>query len=223
VGRLAATEVDLCFHGIGRPERPLEPGEVRYWVRRDLFERVLDLVTETPGVRLSFDDGNASDVSIALPALKDRGLHATFFLLAGRLDQPGSVATSDVGALTAAGMTVGSHGMDHRPWRGLGGVDVERELDAARRIIESAAGHRVDRAALPLGRYDRRTLGQLRRRGYVSVATSDRRPTRPGAWLRHRFSVRADDSVESVRSMLAPPPVTRTVERAVVGTVKRLR
>jgi len=35
-------------------------------------------------VQLSFDDGNRSDVGIALPALLERELSATFFVVAGR-------------------------------------------------------------------------------------------------------------------------------------------
>ena len=122
--------VNLCFHGIGTPARDTEPGEDAYWISTDLYRRVLDVVAEDPHVRISFDDGNASDVEIGLPGLVERGLTATFFVLAGRLDQPGSLAVDDVRALATAGMRIGSHGMDHRPWRGL---DDRRARPRARR------------------------------------------------------------------------------------------
>ena len=52
-------------------------------------------------MRLSFDDGNSSDVEIALPALRERGLPRRFFVVAGRLDRPGSLSRDDVRELHA--------------------------------------------------------------------------------------------------------------------------
>src|SRR3954467_1757965 len=109
--------VNLCFHGIGQPDRALEPDEAQYWIDVDQFESLLTEAARNPSIQLSFDDGNASDASVALPALVARGLTATFFVIAGRLGQPGSLTVGDVRALADAGMTIGSHGMHQRAWR----------------------------------------------------------------------------------------------------------
>ena len=218
------TTVNVCFHGIGTPARELEPGEAPYWVTESEFLRILDLLAARDDVRLSFDDGNASDVEIGLPALRERGLDATFFALAGRLDEPGSLSGDDLRALVGAGMTIGSHGMDHVPWRGLSPADVTRELAAARALLAEASGTPIREAALPLGRYDRTTLGHLRRLGYTAVHTSDRRTARAGAWLQPRHSVRAGDTAESVaRDVLTPPGLPARVRGTAVGLVKRWR
>ncbi|KQW48837.1 glycosyl transferase family 2 [Nocardioides sp. Root1257] len=222
-GRVPAV-VNVCFHGIGTPRRELEPGEERYWVEPDEFLRVLDLVAEDPRVRLSFDDGNASDVEIALPALLERGLTATFYVIAGRLDRRGSLDSAELLHLADRGMQVGVHGMDHRPWRGLSDAEADRELVDARRLIEQTIGRPVSTAALPLGRYDRRTLARLRALGYEDVGSSDRRWGRDGGWLQPRFSVCADDTVETVRSsVLRPAPLHRRLRSTAVGVVKRVR
>lgn len=216
--------LNLCFHGIGSPGRQLEPGEGAYWITEELFASVLDEVCGRPDVRLSFDDGNSSDLAIGLDGLRRRGLGADFFVLAGRLDHPGSLGSEDVARLRQEGMRIGSHGMDHRSWRGLDEPARQRELEDARLLIQEAAGARVDRVALPRGEYDRRTLAQLRRAGYVEVHTSDRRRARPGAWLQPRYSVRATDTVDSLRrEVLAPPSPLRRAERASVCLVKRWR
>src|SRR5262245_1983293 len=70
--------VILNVHGIGPVNRPLEPGEDRFWVTADQFEEVLDAVADRPDVRFTFDDGNASDVDIALPLLVKRKVKAEF-------------------------------------------------------------------------------------------------------------------------------------------------
>ena len=216
--------LNICFHGVGTPQRELEPGEDAYWVDTGCCLRILDEIAAWPTVRLSFDDGNASDAHIALPALVERGLQAQFFVLAGRLGSRGSLDVDDVRELVHHGMVIGTHGMSHRPWPGMSSVTREIELVEARVRIEEASGAPVTDAACPLGRYDRRLLSELRRLGYSRVYTSDRRPARQDGWLQPRFSVRREDTPESLRTaLLSPLGLARRTRHTVVGLVKRLR
>ena len=218
------SRVNVCFHGIGEPGRVLEPGESPYWISHDAYLDILDVLADQPHVRISFDDGNASDIELGLPGLLERDLSATFFVLAGRLDRPGSLSKDDVRELVGHGMTIGTHGMDHRPWRGLDAGTRRRELEDARRVLRQVSGRPVTEAALPLGRYDRDLLAHLRDLGYTAVHTSDRRWARAGDWLQPRFSVREGDTADSVsRTMLGQQSAGRRAERALVGTVKRWR
>lgn len=216
--------VNICFHGVGTPRRDLEDGEAAYWVSESRFHQVLDLVADESRVRLSFDDANASDVEVGLPALLERGLSATFFVLAGRLDHAGSLSGTDVRTLAANGMRIGSHGMTHEPWRGLRGADLDRELVEARQVLAEVSRNEISEAALPLGRYDRRLLHRVRALGYRRLHTSDRLHARPQAWLQPRFSIRGTDTVDSVRSeVLAAPSRRRRAARVATIAAKRLR
>ena len=215
--------VNICFHGIGECRVEREDGESRYWMPTDVFHGVLDAVAEMPGVVLSFDDGNRSDVDVALPALQQRGLHATFFVLSGRLDDPASLDASDLRALRAAGMGVGSHGWDHVPWRGLSDDDARREFVDARTALTEASAGEIDEAAFPLGRYDRTTLGRLRQAGYRAVYTSDRFPFREHAWMRARYSVTSSDTVASVRGYANGRLGISELRGIAASAVKRLR
>jgi hypothetical protein len=99
-----------------------------------------------------------------------------------------------------------------------------RELVEARSLLEDASKGPVNEAALPLGRYDRKVLGALKREGYRAVHTSDRRPARPGAWLQPRYSVLQSDTVESIRAAILKRP--NPFERAkaeLIGVAKRYR
>ena len=222
--RSSDTVVGICFHGIGVPGPGVEPDAEEYFISRDLFLGVLDELMKHTAVDLTFDDGYASDVDIALPALQERGLSASYFPLAGRLGAPGRVDAAGARALAAAGMTVGSHGMHHRSWRGLDEQSAEEELSVARSMIAEAAGEPVTTAACPFGAYDRRTLAALRRYGYSRVFTSDRRRARRGDWLQPRYSVRRDDTVGTVREdILAPRPLRERLRGEVAGRVKALR
>jgi peptidoglycan/xylan/chitin deacetylase (PgdA/CDA1 family) len=217
------TSNTICFHGIGVPGRALDPGEDDYWVSHEAFLRVLDEVATWPGVRLTFDDGNRSDVERALPALQERGLDATFFVLAGRLDEPGSLSAEDVRSLRDAGMRVGTHGMHHVPWRRLDAATAARELHEARGVLAEALGEPVTEAACPFGEYDRRALSLLREAGYDAVYTSDRRPARARGWLQPRYTARRQDTAESLRREVLEGGLRQRAVREAVGVVKRWR
>ncbi|MDL5352379.1 polysaccharide deacetylase family protein [Microbacterium sp. zg-YB36] len=188
-----------------------------------VFLEVLDALVEHPTVGLSFDDGNRSDAEIALPALRERGLSATFFALAGRLKEPASLRAGDVRELRAAGMGIGSHGWGHVSWRGLSSTDAQRELVDARLALQEASGTLITEAALPLGRYDRTLLGRLKATGYRAVYTSDRFPAREHSWLRARYSVTAEDTAASVLGVAAGRPGFQEARNVIASGVKRLR
>jgi len=189
----------------------------------DVFLGVLDAISEHPDVELSFDDGNRSDADIALPALEDRGLRATFFVLAGRLNDPSSLDPGDLRELRRKRMRIGSHGWDHVPWRGLSESEAKRELIDARIALNEASGATITEAALPLGRYDRRALSRLKHAGYRRVYTSDRFPARSGSWLQARYSVTADDTVDSVMSIVRHRPGAADAQNLAKSLVKRVR
>ena len=216
--------INVCFHGIGEPARSLEPGESPYWITTARYEEILDEIASWPSVTISFDDGNASDVELGLSPLVERDMTATFFVLAGRIDLPGSLSTGQLQELRAAGMGIGSHGMDHRPWTGLDPSSRQRELVEARDRIAEVLGESINEAACPLGRYDRAVLRELRLLGYAHVFTSDRLAARPTDWIQPRYSVRCDDTASSLRrDVLDRQSMWHRVRPLVSGWVKRHR
>ena len=215
--------INLCFHGIGTCTEERERGESRYWVTEPMFLRMLDEVVGRPQVRLSFDDGNRSDLEIALPALTERGLTATFFALAGRLNDSGSLGQDDLRALRAAGMRIGSHGWEHVPWRRLSVADTEREVSDARVALAEASGGPISEAALPLGRYDRRLLARLKDARYSTIYTSDRFPAKAGSWMQARYSATATSTIEGTRKILTHRLDVRDVAHIASSMRKRVR
>jgi peptidoglycan/xylan/chitin deacetylase (PgdA/CDA1 family) len=204
----------LNFHGIGTPQRELADGEADVCVDRRQFAEILDAISGRGDVRLTFDDGNRSDMAEVLPELTRRGLRAEFFVCAGRLATPEFVDEADVRELRRAGMSLGSHGMDHVPWRRLDPSAVDREIVQARRLLEDSLQAPVDTAACPFGAYDRRTLSALRAAGFRRVYTSDGGRAGATEWLVARNTVRRRDTAESIARLLddagdGPSPVDR--------------
>lgn len=182
----------LAVHGIGRPERQLDPGENDRWVTVAQFEKLLDALAERQDVHLTFDDGNVSDVEIALPRLLERGLTAEFFPLAGRLGERGYLDRDGLRELVRAGMEVGSHGWEPRDWRRLDDRHAHRELEAAPRLLADLCGQQVRRFSLPYGAYDRRVLKRLRAAGATRVYSSDGGTGRRDGWLQPRTELSHD-------------------------------
>jgi peptidoglycan/xylan/chitin deacetylase (PgdA/CDA1 family) len=216
--------VNLTFHGLGHVQRRLDPGEDEVWGTRDAFLSVLDTVTEHAEVRISFDDGNLSDVEIALPELCDRGLRATFFVVAGRVGSPGFLDEHGVRALAAAGMGIGCHGMRHRPWKGLDERALHEELVDARRMLEEIVERPVTTVACPFGSYDRRVLGMLSRCRYERVYTSDGGATRADRWIQARNTFhRGDDGASFQRMLSSKGHPLHALRRCAARQVKRWR
>ena len=210
----------LTFHGIGEPSRPLEAGEEDVWLSRERFLALLDSAQDQQDVRITFDDGNSSDVIHALPALRERQLAATFFVVAGRLGEPNFLDAAGVRELASAGMSIGCHGMRHRPWRGLGETELHEEHVEAKAMLEQIVERPVNDAACPFGSYDRRVLRSLRDSGYRHVYTSDRGTATLESFLQARNTVGPDDDPELLNDIASPQ---RTSARRAKLAVKRWR
>jgi len=194
------------------------------WVSRERFIDVLDAIAGRDDVRITFDDGNASDVEHALPALRERRLAASFFVVADRVGEPGFLDEAGVRALASSGMTVGCHGLHHRPFRSIGDRALRDELLDAKRSLEAIVGGPVQVAACPFGSYDRRVLGTLRRCGFRTVYTSDRGTARSHAWIQARNTVHRGDRPDLLERIVSDErPPHRAWRRGAERAVKRWR
>jgi peptidoglycan/xylan/chitin deacetylase (PgdA/CDA1 family) len=224
-----AQELILSLHGIGTPHDGVSAGESFFWVTRQAFTTLLESIVATratadvPAI-ITFDDGNASDAMIALPELAKRGLKAAFFIGAGRIGAPHYLDRVALADLLAAGMEIGTHGKDHRIWRGLDETTLDAELGEARRRIEDVCGVAVTKAAIPFGSYDRRLLQRLRRERLECVYTSDRGLARSEAWLKPRDTMDRTWLEADMKQVLAAKPSLKArLHRNAAMLYKRLR
>lgn len=214
---------NITLHGIGASKRPVDPDEDQYWLPQTQLEALLDSVVASE-LTLTVDDGNESDVDVVLPALIRRGVRATFFIVAGRVGEMGFVGDEDLRRLAEAGMTVGSHGMDHRPWTRLTSKELERELLESKRILEEIVARPVTQAACPYGAYNRIVLDRLRQVGYERVYTSDGGPAHPDTWLQPRTTLsRRDDFGRLDRVLVREASTTKAAVQRLKLAVKRWR
>jgi peptidoglycan/xylan/chitin deacetylase (PgdA/CDA1 family) len=216
----------INFHGIGVPRRDLDLGEDAYWIGENRFTAILArLVRDNrrDTIVITFDDGNASDVELALPLLVRHGLTATFFVITDRIDRLGSLSQDDIRRLRDEGMTIGSHGMAHRDWSTLDGPALRTELRQSRQILSEICGCPVDLAAIPFGKYTGRVLREIRSAGYSCAYSSDGGVMDTRRFLRPRTSVtRAMKDVDIDVLLTRGESVGRRLRRSLAMARKRL-
>ena len=206
VERTLPCRLVLTFHGVGIPVHTIDANEVPFWVDPALLFEAVTLAAHNNAIEITFDDGNASDYQIAYPALAEAGIVGTFFVIAGRIDQPGYLQRHEVAEMVRAGMTIGSHGHDHIDWTRASDQAMRRELHDARAIIEDCLGQPVHSVSIPFGAFDARVLRLISNAAYDRVHTSSGGLAARHGRLVPRNTVHQDWQMETeVRRRTAPP------------------
>ncbi len=139
---------------------------------RTLRLRELNSALAPRAVVITFDDGDISNLEIALPRLLEHDMRAEFFVTADFVGQLGRLSVTDLRTLVAAGMSVQSHALTHRYLDELSVAELETELRDSKRRIEDITQVRVTALALPGGRGGAREFELARRIGYEQVLGS---------------------------------------------------
>ncbi len=161
----------------------LSPAEFRDGTRDS--KRINTLIT--------FDDGYASWVNVALPILESFGLKALFFINSGLLDsteseaeifmkenlmiRPRASLTWDgARALITKGHTIGGHSRSHQNLAREDSPTVRAEVQGDKTTIETKLGVRVDDFAYPFGthaHFTKETMRIAKEIGYTRAYTAE--------------------------------------------------
>jgi peptidoglycan/xylan/chitin deacetylase (PgdA/CDA1 family) len=183
----------LMYHELevsGRALLETEPGYVHYVVTQEDFSAQLSRmrsaglhgisVTEALARRnrqdvvcITFDDGSETDLLAAAPLLMEVGFSATFYLVAGFLDQPGYLSVAQVRELSDLGFEIGSHSMTHSFLPNLDDKSLRTEIFDSKDCLEQLTGSRIDHFSCPGGRWEARVSELAKGAGYASVVTSE--------------------------------------------------
>lgn len=159
-------------------------------------------------VIISFDDGHASDVSIALPLLQEYGFAAEFFFTTDWIGQPGYVDEEGIRTLHSAGMGVGSHGVSHHFFNDFSFEEAEDEIRRSTGRLSEIIGAPVDRFSAPGGRLpDELTqLVQLCQLRFVCTSEIDTCNEQNFPLEIPRIAIRHDTSIELFEKIAQADP-----------------
>lgn len=121
---------------------------------------------------LTFDDGLSSHYENVFPALLEQGLTATFFVTTALIGSAGYLDWNQLREMSAAGMTIGSHGRDHIDYSRLQPAIALRMLQRSRLALEDALGTPVSDFAAPYGALCRPLIKAARRAGFQHIYSS---------------------------------------------------
>ena len=125
-------------------------------------------------VIITFDDGEASNFDEAFPVLKACGFPAYFFVTVSRIGQPGYMSWEQLEKLCAAGMIVGSHGLNHKILVDLPQEELMKELSESKRILEDNLKREITDFSVPRGFYDSAVLTFAIQAGYRHIFVSQK-------------------------------------------------
>ncbi|MDO5102171.1 MAG: polysaccharide deacetylase family protein [Lautropia sp.] len=127
-------------------------------------------------VCLTFDDGHVSN-GHAAEQIARHGGQADFFINPSMVGKPGFLSWAELREMADMGMSIQSHGMNHRYLDQLSAAEVRAELDDSRAAIEDAIGLPVTIYAPAGGRMPAGFMSMARQSGYQAVCSS-----RVGLW-----------------------------------------
>ena len=140
----------------------------------------------THHVAVTFDDGFADTIEQVLPVLTNKNIPTTYFIPTAHLGKEAAwIADKErrkrTGPILSAenlkllsknkGVTIGSHGMNHRRLTEIKDDDARKELAESKKQLENITGTKVKTHSFPHGVYDARHVAMARKAGYNYVFT----------------------------------------------------
>jgi peptidoglycan/xylan/chitin deacetylase (PgdA/CDA1 family) len=161
-------------------------------------------------VVITFDDGYRDCVVHALPVLRDLGLSAVMFLVAGLVGRTSKWLVEDRGVeeipllhwsdaerLRGASVQCGSHALTHTRLPALSPSACRYELEESRRLLGDRLGYTVEHVSFPHGAYDAVTQEAARNAGYRSACSVRRGLSAPDddLFALHRVPINGHDTL----------------------------
>ncbi len=181
-----ASKALLLHHIVPEKNRPLSLSEIN----QEAFQQFLKAIVERgattqplsatePGVKLTFDDGFQSNLTIAAAELAKHSMKATFFITTGHLvgkaecDVYGNnpkLTADEIAELASLGHEIGSHSVTHRDLTLLSDDELQRELTESKAQLEEIIKREITLLSFPYGLWNRRVLKAAQAAGYRHFA-----------------------------------------------------
>jgi peptidoglycan/xylan/chitin deacetylase (PgdA/CDA1 family) len=155
--------------------------------------------------QITFDDGERSQLHIALPILEEHGIAARYFVTPGLIDTAAKfLGWQELKTLNNAGHSIQSHGWSHQFLTFCSDDELEHELCTSKQSLEERLGTEVDEISVPGGRWNPRVVEACAAAGYRRVYVSDPwiETSMSGVEVIGRFMVRRTTSIADLQKMI---------------------
>jgi peptidoglycan/xylan/chitin deacetylase (PgdA/CDA1 family) len=172
-------------------------------------------------VGITFDDGQASDYEIGVPALLRYGFRADFFINTSKIGERGFLTWQQIVEMHSVGMGIHSHSHDHVVLSRLATPALKNQLRRSKELLESHISAAVEFLAVPYGFVNRRVVTIAQEVGYKAVCHSLNWPAHPKARLIPRVAVYGETSLQEFKQLLHRQ-LPAYVRRAIRGGLRYL-
>ncbi len=145
-------------------------------------------------VMLSFDDGDADQVTNGLPELNKYGFKGVFFIMTVSMGRSIYMTKEQIKSLSDAGHTIGSHTWDHKNVKKFEAADWVTQIEKPSKQLEEITGKPIQYFAYPFGLWKPEVIEPLKERGMIAafqlaIARDEQQPLHtirriivPGTW-----------------------------------------
>jgi peptidoglycan/xylan/chitin deacetylase (PgdA/CDA1 family) len=229
--------IALMYHAVGAAAAA--NADPHYTVTRERFARQMGLCARAggavvsardwlagrPGVIVTLDDGDETSYQVVFPLLAAAGATADFFVNPAQVGTPGYATWAELREMSDGGMSIQSHGLDHRVFlTELAPARLRDDLRRARLEIEERVGRPVSLLAPAGGREPAGLAAVARDVGYTHVLNSKPGRVRPedGPTLgRLAVTSQVDDATLESWLRAGPALLKAQVRYGVLGFAKR--
>ncbi len=140
-------------------------------------------------VSITFDDGTIDNFTHAFPVLRKMGFPATIFMITSNIGRPGWLSEEDLKILDDAGMTIGSHTVNHAFLPELSPEKIRHELIESKKRLEVILGHEVKLFSYPAGGVTPAIEQAVKDAGYTGAVSTNYGNVRHNPYALRRVKV----------------------------------
>jgi peptidoglycan/xylan/chitin deacetylase (PgdA/CDA1 family) len=212
--------IPLVLHGIVPDGKRVHFEDVELSIFREIINYsgdnfidlndVRDAVNNTrPSLLMTFDDGLASDSTIALPLLIEKKIPSINFVISNNINKKGYLTKLQLREMGRFGRTIGSHSHTHPDFTRLTEAEQLIELKVSKMMIEDFTGMEVRDFSFPFGRFNNRAIELANTAGYERIFTSRHGIISESSSVIPRNSINGNMAWGSVRRSLNASVSTR--------------
>lgn len=123
-------------------------------------------------IMITFDDGFKSDLKLAAEILSRYNFKAISFITTNYVGKPGYLSWEQITILKKLGFQIQSHTKSHPLLTCLDSIEIRKELESSKAILEEKMGIQVNCFSFPGGNFNKKIIELAKIAGYQYLFTS---------------------------------------------------
>jgi len=124
-------------------------------------------------IAITLDDGFKNNYMNAYPVLKEYNLPATIFVIVNNIGKEGFLNWNELQEMSLNNIAIGSHTLNHAYLTSLDLETLNNEVAISKKMLEEKIGKKVNLISYPLGGFNERVRGVVRKAGYLGACATN--------------------------------------------------